>query len=206
MSLWSEPKPGTTRFAVTYVAVALLALLELMIAWQAIHPNVPADYRAYFIDHTTTCLAQAVTGTYTLGATIDFRSGGADTRELRPCGWEGPAGDGMHAVGESAQLRFATGPVTTPLTLTLQLTAVTLPNAPEQHIDISANGSPIGSTSLAPGATSRSSFNIPAGAITGTGLLDITLDFPNAINARAGDANTRKRSIKLTEATVSARP
>ncbi|HTM79169.1 MAG TPA: hypothetical protein VL133_16265, partial [Devosia sp.] len=45
-------------------------------------------------------------------------------------------------------------------------------------------------------------FIIPAGLTSATGLLDIVLDFPDAVRARPGDSNTRKRSIKLTAATL----
>lgn len=200
MSLWSDPKPGSPRFILTYAAVAALALLELVVAWQAIHPHVPEDYRAYYIDQTTTCMRQPVTGAYVLGSDIDFRSGGDNTRELRPCGWEGPVGDGMHALGETTRLRFAVSAPNQPLVLTLELTAVTLPDAPEQRIVISANGTPLGTTTRSPGQTARTDFAVPSGLASATGLLDIKLDFPDAIRARPGDSNTRKRSVKLTEA------
>jgi hypothetical protein len=202
MSLLSDPKPGSTRFIATYGVVALLALIELTILWQAIHPNVPEAYRAYYIDHTTTCMRQPVTGAYAMGTTVDFRSGGDDTRELRPCGWEGPVGDGMHLLGETARLRFATGAITQPMTLTLEMTADDIDGMADQRVVVSANGSPVGTTTIARGQTVTVPFAIPAGIAAETGLLDIVLDVPDAVNSRSGDSNTRKRSIKLTEATL----
>ena len=74
-----------------YALAALLALTELAVLWQALHPAVSADYRAYYIDRTTTCLPQPVTGDYVLGKELNFRAEGDETRELRPCGWTGPA-------------------------------------------------------------------------------------------------------------------
>jgi hypothetical protein len=202
MSLLSDPKPGSTRFIATYGVVALLALIELSILWQAIHPNVPEAYRAYYIDHTTTCMRQPVTGAYAMGTTVDFRSGGDDTRELRPCGWEGPVGDGMHLLGETARLRFAAGAITQPMTLTLEMTADDIDGMADQRVVVSANGSPVGTTTIARGQTVTVPFAIPAGIAAVTGLLDIELDVPDAVNSRPGDSNTRKRSIKLTEATL----
>jgi hypothetical protein len=202
MSLLPDPKPGSPRFLATYALVAVLALLELVIAWQAIHPNVPEAYRAYYIDHTTTCMRQPVTGAYTMGATIDFRSGGDDTRELRPCGWEGPVGNGMHALGETARLRFATGAITAPMTLTLEMTAIDVDGMADQRVVVSANGTPVGTTTIARNQTVTVPFAIPAGIAAETGLLDIVMDFPDAVDSRPGDSNTRKRSIKLTEATL----
>jgi hypothetical protein len=202
MSLLSDPKPGSFRFIATYALVALLAMGELVIAWQALHPHVPEDYRAYYIDQTTTCMRQPRTGAYIMGTTVDFRSGGADTTELRPCGWEGPVGDGMHLLGETARLRFATGTVTTPMTLTLEMTADDIDGMPDQRVLVSANGTPVGTTTIPRAQTATVPFVIPAGITTDTGLLDIVLDVPDAVRSRPGDSNTRKRSIKLTEATL----
>lgn len=206
MSLLSDPKPGSTRFIATYGVVALLALIELIILWQAIHPNVPEAYRAYYIDQTTTCMRQPVTGAYTMGTTVDFRAGSADTTELRPCGWEGPVGNGMHLLGETARLRFATGTHAEPMTLTLEMTADDIDGMSDQRVVVSANGTPLGTTTIPRARTVTVPFAIPAGIAAETGLLDIVLEVPDAVRSRPGDSNTRKRSIKLTEATLSVTP
>ena len=182
-----------------YALAGVLALGELAVVWLMLHPNVPPDYRAYYIDRTTTCLPQPVTAAYTLGTSVDFRSGGPDTRELRPCGWEGPAGDGMHALGESAQLAF-TVPAQN-LTLTLELTGVTLPGPRQQRVMVSANGTSLGRAMVTPGKTGRFTFPLPASAIT-NGRADITLDLPDAVTTSPGQSNVRKRSIKLVMASL----
>jgi hypothetical protein len=206
MSLWSDPRPGSPRFVATYGLVGVLALAELVIAWQAIHPHVPEEYRAYYIDQTTTCMRQQRSGAYVMGTTVNFRSGGDDTKELRPCGWEGPAGDGVHLLGETARLRFAVGDGAPALKLTLQLTAVDIDEAPGQRVVISANDTPIGTVTIPKGETQSFTLDIPAGLTASTGLLDVVLDVPDAVRTRPGDSNTRKRSIKLTEATLTPQP
>ena len=182
-----------------YGLAAALALGELAVVWLMLNPNVPPDYRAYYIDKTTTCLAQPVTAAYTLGTSIDFRSGGPDTRELLPCGWEGPTGDGMHALGESARLAFAVP--TENLTLTLELTGVTLPGPRQQAVIVSANGIQLGKAMVTPGKTSRFTFPLPARAIA-NGRADILLDLPDAVTTSPGQSNVRKRSIKLVMASL----
>ncbi len=61
--------------------IALVAGFELWVAWLALHPQVSSDYRAYYIDQTTTCLNKPVSGLYTLGSTVSFmpddQTGGA---------------------------------------------------------------------------------------------------------------------------------
>ena len=90
-----------------YLLVGLVALFELGVFWLMLHPDVPPDYRAYYIDKTTTCLNQPVSGAYTLGTVIPFTPEGRDAAEpVRVCGWEGPTGDGTHAVGTSSRVRF----------------------------------------------------------------------------------------------------
>ncbi|KFC69748.1 hypothetical protein FF80_01252 [Devosia sp. LC5] len=182
-----------------YALAAALALGELAVVWLMLHPNVPSDYRAYYIDRTTTCLPQPVTAAYTLGTIVDFRSGGPDTRELRPCGWEGPAGDGMHALGESARLAFAVP--AQDLTLTLEMTGVTLPGPRQQTVIVSANGQPLGRAVVTPGKTGRFTFPLPASAIA-NGRADIILDLPDAVTTSPGQSNVRKRSIKLVKASL----
>ena len=179
-----------------YGLAATLALAEIVILWQAIHPQVSPEFRAYYIDRSTTCLPLPGTGAYTLGTEIDFRSGGSETRQLLSCGWDGPAGDGMHALGETSMLHFATGPAQD-LTLMLELTGVTLPGPPQQTVDVSVNGTPIGTLELAPGETKRVHFPVPATALGEHDFADIRLDFPDAISPREGIANNYKRSIKL---------
>jgi len=202
MSLWSEPVRSRAPTSIAlYALVALLAIAELVIFWLALHPDVPDDYRAYYLDRTTTCLPQPVTGEYTLGTPVDFRSGGPNTRELRPCGWEGPAGDGMHAVGETSRLRFNLGR-SGAFVMTIGMTAVSLQGPPEQRVVISGNGTLL-ETLAVPGGQSRSfQVTIPDGVVGADGILDIALDFPEAILPGRGDANTRKRSIKLTDVQI----
>ena len=189
-----------------YALAAVLALFELAILWQALHPNVSADYRAYYIDRTTTCLPQPVTGEYALGTELNFRSEGDETRELRPCGWTGPAGDGTHSVGETSRLRFAAD-TTGPLTLMLELTGVTLPGPAQQRVLVSADGHEIGEITVTPDKTERFAISIPASALDDDGFVDIKLDYPDAISPGKRVSNTYWRSVKLTAASLSpARP
>jgi hypothetical protein len=185
-----------------YALAALLALLELAILWQALHPEVSENYRAYYIDRTTTCLSQPVTGEYVLGTELDFRSGGDNTREVRPCGWDGPAGDGMHSIGTSSRLRLAVSQPG-PLTLMLELTGVTLPGPAQQRVLVSANGTALGELTVTPDKTERFTLAVPAEAVGDSGFVDIVLDFPDAIMPGKRVADTYWRSVKLTAASLS---
>lgn len=199
MPLFS-PSP---KVLATYALAALLAVTELVVFWQALHPNVSDDYRAYYITRTTTCLPQPVTGSYVVGKTVDFTSeGNRDAaRELLPCGWEGPNDDGRQSLGESSRLRFAVGPQQD-LQLELVLKGINLRDAGDRDIRVFAGEEPIGQAMLGAEATETFRFAVPASAIR-DGYLDIRLDFPNAIEPSPGIANTYWRSVKLISATLS---
>lgn len=185
-----------------YALAAILALFELAVLWQALHPNVSENYRAYYIDRTTTCLQQPVTGEYVLGTELNFRSEGDETRELRPCGWTGPAGDGTHSVGETSRLRF-TVTAKGPLTLMLELTGVGLPGPAQQRVLISANGHDLGEIAVTPEKTERFTISIPADALDDDGFVDLKFDYPDAISPGKRVSNTYWRSVKLTAAALS---
>ncbi len=196
---WSDRSPLALG---AYALAALLALFEIVVLWQALHPDVSDDYRAYYIERTTTCLPQPVTGNYVLGTELDFRSEGDETRELRPCGWTGPAGDGTHSVGETSRLRFAVD-APGPLTLMLELTGVTLPGPAQQRVLISANGQEIGEIAVTPDKTERFAISLPASARDDDGFVDIKLDYPDAISPGKRASNTYWRSVNLTAASPS---
>ena len=184
-----------------YALAAMLALFELAVLWQAVHPQVSDNYRAYYLEKTTTCLPQPVTGQYGLGTELDFRSKGDDTREIRPCGWDGPAGDGMHSIGETSLLRFELGQPQD-LTLMVELTGVTMQGPPLQHVVIAANGTPLGTLEVTPAETERFTLPVPASAIGDDGTLVLQFDYPDAIRPGPRIANTYWRSVKLTAASL----
>jgi hypothetical protein len=181
-----------------YGLAALIGLFELGVTWMSLHPDVPADYRAYYIDATTTCLNQPVSGAYAQGTRIPFTSGHEKLiTPLRVCGWEGPAGDGLHAVGESARLRLKLLGSAQNVTLRLEMVAVDFAGSAGQPVDVVVNGSKIGRAEVKPGTPQEFSFTVPDAALGPRKLLDVELAFPKAIRVDPQDSNTRKRSIKL---------
>lgn len=181
-----------------YSLAALVALFELGMSWVALHPNVPADYRAYYIDATTTCLNQPVSGAYAQGTRIPFISGYEKLiTPLRVCGWEGPAGDGLHAVGESARLRLKLLGSAHDVTLRLAMVAVDFAGAVGEPVDVVVNGSTIGRAQVQTGTPQDFAFAVPDAVLGTAKVLDVELAFPRAIRVDPQDSDTRKRSIKL---------
>lgn len=185
-----------------YSASACLAGFELVVLWFALHPSVPANYRAYYIDRTTTCLDQPVAGSYP-GGIVSFRSDGQEqAKPLKVCGWEGPAGDGTHAVGTSARLRFAPASPIGDAVLVLELRAVSRTGIPHQAVELSVNGAKLATLKVS--SEAEQVFEVPLGRDIGskTKPLEVELALHDAVKMGPTDPATRWRSVKLTAAGV----
>lgn len=187
-----------------YGLVALAIVFELGVVWVMLHPQVPEDYRAYYIDKTTTCLNQPFSGDYVFGAAVSFRPDGAEAaKPLKICGWEGPAGDGTHAVGTSSRLRFALPQGVGAVRLTLEVFALDREGYPRQRIGVDVNGVLVDTVELAAGAVERFELTVPAEVVAShPAALEVTLNYPDAISIGPNDSNSRWRSIKLLMAQV----
>lgn len=188
-----------------YGLVATVALFELAVFWLMLHPHVSADFRAYYIDRTTTCLNQPVPGTYALGETVDFLPTGLPAaRANRVCGWEGPAGDGTHAVGTSSRLRFVFEPIDAPLMLQLRMVAARNERLPAtQRVRVLFNGAEIGTLNVATDQPQDFDLAVPADLVrAAAGRVELELGYPDAASAGANDADVRWRSIKLLSAAL----
>ncbi len=185
-----------------YALVALFGAFELYTLWLMVNPDVPADYDAYYISKTTTCLNQPVSGQYAGGMVSFLPDGGDAAKPIKVCGWEGPAGDGTHAVGTSARLRFAvTDAVRNPV-LRVEVVAVEKDGRRvKQRIDVLLDGEPVGEVVV--NADGPRTFDVPLNLpVAGAGTYDVTFEFPEALKMGQTDPETRYRSIKLSAAGI----
>jgi len=188
-----------TRWFAILVLIVGVAGFELYVSWLALHPAVTDNYRAYYIDQTTTCLDKPVSGHYTLGQTVSFLPDDTPGAwALRVCGWDGPVGDGTHSIGTRSMLHFMLGSTAGDLILRLQMTAILAPDSRSQRIVVSGNGVRLGEATIANGVTKSVDFAVPAAIVEASGgRLDIALDYPTATEMVPNDSNTHYRSIKL---------
>lgn len=181
-----------------YLLSGLLIAWYLVTMWLMLHPVVSADYRAYYIDQTTTCMNQPVPGDYAFGTMVSFLPDGRDQQKpIKVCGWEGPVGDGMHAVGTSARLRFNPTERPASMALVLQMIAIKRDGVPTQTVSVSLNGTKLADLDVDGGAPSIFKLPIPADIATKPGPIELLLDFPTAVQMGPTDPRTRWRSIKL---------
>ncbi|TIM65871.1 MAG: hypothetical protein E5Y58_23865 [Mesorhizobium sp.] len=181
-----------------YAFAAVLAGSEIVILALALNPNVNADYRAYYIDQTTTCLNRDAIGSYTLGQTVSFRSDGAKrAASMKVCGWSGSAGDGTHSLGETSRLRVKIPPLRDSLMATLQMAAVIRPPQITQRVVISVNGVRVHAETLSGKEPRTVSFVVPPAALGKADTLEIAFDYLDGIPPTPAASNIYKRSIKL---------
>lgn len=191
-----------------YVLIAIVGAFEIGVLWLALHPNVSPDYRAYFIDQTTTCLNQQVTGEYTLGQTVGFTSGEGDlAKPFKACGWKGPSDSGTEAVGETSRLRFVFPQTASSMSVQFEAVAVERADVPTQTVKISANGKSLGEVTVDQSGPQNFKLAIPADVVAvNPGRIELQFDYPQAFNNNPGIANTYKRSIKLLWITLEPNP
>ena len=191
---------GRHRAQILYGLVAVAIAFELGVTWLALHPAVDENYRAYYLDKSTTCLNKPVSGAYAFGEQLSFLPDGhAAALKVRVCGWDGPAGDGTHSVGTTSRLRFDVPASADDVVMTLEMSAVGGAGHPaQQRVEITANNARVGEMTIAAGSLQTASFAIPASVINrATGQVDIVLAYPNAVQMFPGDSDTHWRSIKL---------
>jgi hypothetical protein len=179
-----------------YGVVAALALGELAILVLALRPDVHPDYRAYYLDLTTTCLPRHATGDYKIGTSIRFLPGEASVRPVVGCGWQGPAGNGLHAVGTLSQLHLKV-PVGEPLSLEVELIAAEI--AGTQPVEVSVDETPVGAISVSMDSPTTARFALqpqPDGHVT------VGIAFPQAVFPYELAPDIDRRSIRLLSLTI----
>lgn len=202
------PSPRRRRLApLFYTLAGLAALFELGVVWLMLHPNAHKDYADFYIDHTTTCLNQPKAGPYVIGEVIPFASEGygPEAADMRVCGWDGPAGDGLHSVGTTSRIRMAFAPITGNGVLRIELTGVEHGIRPEHIMDLIVNGTNVETIAVGRDQTRTITVPLPANVLAAEpGTLDLTFAYHDAVRVGPEDPDGRRRAIKLLSLQLSA--
>jgi hypothetical protein len=201
---FSLPMPERRAdFLAGYVLAALLAGAEIVVLGLALNPRVHPDYRAFYIDRTTTCLNRDRVGSFRLGETISFRYLGQQlermkrAEDMKVCGWTGAAGDGTHSLGKTSRLRVKIPGVRGGLVATLEMAPVLRPPQTAQRVIISANGVRVHEATLTGDSPQEFSFAIPQAVLADAELLDIAFDYPDSVRQTPVASDIYDRAIKL---------
>ena len=195
--------------------LGLLAGFELFVGILILFPQVPEQFRAYYIDRSTDCWPFEVSGAYRLGATVSFvRPASPGIGNLKVCGWLDPEDTGTWSIGPEARLRFRVPPPVADLLLELDMLAFVATGLPEQVVNLTVNGSPLETLRLGPVSSGKKYFRIPrALVLENWGVVELWMQFPTArspaslgINNDQRRLAVRLRSVRLTLARSPAPP
>lgn len=189
----SSERPRGVSLA-AYGLAGALALAELGVLAVALSPDVSADYRAYYVDRSTTCLPRAASGAAIFGATARLLPGEPVLDALVGCGWQGPAGNGLHSVGTRSQLHLRVPPGQS-LQVELEMVASN-ETAPRQRVRASADGIAMGEGAVGGPEPVRLVLTVPRAA-SRDGYVVVQLDLPDAFQPYAIAPEIDRRAVRL---------
>lgn len=128
------------------VAAALLALLYLGVLFMVLKPRVSDDYRAYYIDRTSSCFPRLITGYYPLGEPVSFVPGrsGYSRDTIRWCGFKPPSTTGIRSFGDYGILKLKFPVPDDDLLLTFSSWTNTGADKPRREVKVLVNGEDVG--------------------------------------------------------------
>jgi hypothetical protein len=135
-------RPRTWHLAV----VALIALADLGVAYLVLNPRVADDYRAYYIDRTSSCFPRVITGYYPLGTPVTFVPGrsGYARDNIRWCGFKPPSTTGIRSFGDYGILKLKFPVPDDDLLLTFSSWTNTGADKPRREVKVVVNGEQVG--------------------------------------------------------------
>lgn len=146
--------------------VAMIVVLDLIVLYMVVKPNVTADYRAYYIDRSASCFPRAdnvATGYYPLGEPITFvpdRNGHAlDT--VRWCGFMPPSNTGIRSFGDYGVLRLKMPLPDDDFLLTFTSWGNTDSSKPERDVQVLVNDTRVGTLAFTSAKRIDGKFLVP---------------------------------------------
>lgn len=128
------------------VATALIAVFGAVVLYLVLNPRVSDEYRAYYIDRTSSCFPRIITGYYKLGQPASFVAGrnGMTRDSIRWCGFMPVKNDGIKSFGDYGILKLRFPVPDEDLLLTFSSWANTNADKPARDVNIVVNGETLG--------------------------------------------------------------
>ena len=139
-------EPTYTPRAWHLIATALIAVFGVVVLYMVLNPRVADDYRAYYIDRTSSCFPRIVTGYYKLGEPASFvaNRNGMKRDSIRWCGFMPVKNDGIKSFGDYGILKLRFPVPDEDLLLTFSSWANTGADKPARDVNVIVNGETLG--------------------------------------------------------------
>jgi len=178
------------------VAVALIALFDLIVLYMVLRPNVDDAYRAYYIDRTASCFPRIISMYYPLGEPISFVPGrsGYNRDNLRWCGFMPPNNVGIKSFGDYGILKLKFPVPDDDLLLTFSSWANTDSSKPTRDVQVVVNGEQVGTVTFASALRVNGRFVVPERLAKASkdGAMEIRFNVP-----RTGPPGTNSEPVTL---------
>ncbi len=175
--------------------VALIAVFDFGVLYMVLKPNVSPEYRAYYIDRTSSCFPRIISGFYPLGTPVPFAGGhnGYTQDTIRWCGFLPPSTTGIRSFGDYGILHFTFPDPGEDLLLTFESWVNTDSDKPPRNVDVVVNGEHLATLTYAGAGRVDGKIVIPERVIaTGNGTTEIRFNVP-----RIGPPGTNDEPVTL---------
>lgn len=189
------------------ILIGVIAAFELSVLVLILNPNVSDRYRAFFIDKTTDCWPEAVSGEIRLGQPVSLLKAGAKgvASNLLVCGWLPADENGTWSEGpESRLLLQLPREVAGDVQVELKLLPFTASNHPLQRVAILANEVEVAALELTEASSDNLVLSIPDTLIGRDGRLELAFVMSDVVSLRelGLSLDRRKLGIRLLSLVV----
>ena len=163
------------------IATLLIVAFGAVVLYMVLNPRVADDYRAYYIDRSSSCFPRLISFYYPLGQPVTFveNRNGYRRDSIRWCGFMPMKNDGIKSFGDYGILKLKFPLPDEPLLLTFSSWTNTSADKPVREVKVVANGDTIGTIVFRDGKRVNGSMIIPeATARARTDGLEIRFEVP----------------------------
>lgn len=200
-------EPSYTPRAWHLVATALIALFGAVVVYMVLNPRVADDYRAYYIDRTSSCFPRIISGYYKLGEPASFVAGrnGMTLDSIRWCGFQPVKNDGIKSFGDYGILKLKFPVPDEDLLLTFSSWANTGSDKPARDVNIVVNGETLGKITIKTSKRVNGSFVIPQAVAKASAADGMQIKFevprigPPGTNSEPVTLQLRLEAVRLVE-------
>ncbi len=182
-----------------YGLVGVIFVFGLAILVMVANPLVPAEFRAFFIDRSSDCMAIPVSGEIALNQPMSFQhsKSGDASRSLRVCGWIEPQDTGTWSTGPESRLLLDLESLVGDALLDFEIAGFVTEKFPQQEAIVSSGGVELAHWSFTKTEAIHQTLRVPHALANAKGGLALSFTFANATSPAASGINNDQRRLAI---------